>query len=82
MHLDQNPFFRKPISPWYDSAPACWGMIIVMTLVFCFAVAGMVVGSARAEFSAHVWFPCALAFLSLFLVVKTGLRLRRRSRNH
>jgi hypothetical protein len=34
MHLEQNPFFRKTITPWYDANPACWIMIGAMIPVF------------------------------------------------
>ena len=82
MQLDQNPFFRKAITPWYDSNFACWTLIIIMFFVFAFAIAGIFVGSGNPNFQEHVWFPGFLAFLSLFLVVKIILRLKRRSKNN
>ncbi|RLC01201.1 MAG: hypothetical protein DRH34_09520 [Deltaproteobacteria bacterium] len=82
MQLDQNPFFRKTITPWYDSNFACWTLITLMLFVFVFAVAGIFVGSVNPNFYEHVWFPCFLAFLSLTLVIKIFLRLKRRSKNN
>ena len=79
MQLDQNPFFRKTITPWYDSTVACWMRIAAMTVVFCFAVGGVVVASGNPEFSPHGWFPGMLCGLSGFLVVKVYLRLRHRA---
>jgi len=38
-----------------------------------------VVGSSNMVFTEHVWFPGFLAFLSLFLVAKIFLRLKKRS---
>ncbi|WP_300455168.1 hypothetical protein [Desulfobacula sp.] len=79
MQLEQTLFFRKPITPWYDSTIACWTLITSMIFVFVFAIAGIFVGSGNPEFQEHVWFPGLLSFLSLFLVVKVFLRLKRRS---
>lgn len=81
MQLDQNPFFRKTITPWYDSNFSCWTLIALMGVVFLFAMAGMTVASANPDFSEHTWFPGLLGFLSFFLVIKVFLRVRRRSRH-
>jgi len=78
MQLDPNPFFRKSITPWYDSNFICWALIIVMLFVFAFAIFGIVVASNNINFIEHVWFPYFLAFLSLFLVIKIFFRLRKR----
>jgi len=82
MQLDQNPFFRKAITPWYDSNFACWVLITLLCFVFVFAIAGIIVGSDNPNFQKHVWFPGFLAFLNLFLVVKIFFRLKRRSKNN
>lgn len=82
MHLDQNPFFRKAITPWYDSNFSCWLLVAVMSVVFIFAVAGMFVASSVADFSDHIWFPGFLAFLSFFLVVKIVARVRHRAKTN
>lgn len=82
MQLDQNPFFRKTITPWYDSNPACWILISLLILVLIFAGAGIYVGSATPQFAPHAWFPGLLAFLSLFLIIKIYLRVKRRDRNN
>ena len=81
MQLDQNPFFRKAITSWYDSSFACWTLITIMLFVFVFALAGMMVASGEPDFTEHLWFPVLLCFLSGFLVLKVFLRLRVRSRN-
>jgi hypothetical protein len=81
MHLDQNPFFRKAITPWYDSKPACWMVMGFMLIVFVFALAGMAVASKDPALNEDVWFPGTLAVLSFFLMVKIFFRMRRRSRN-
>ncbi|MBW2654151.1 MAG: hypothetical protein JRC91_04220 [Deltaproteobacteria bacterium] len=81
MQLDKNPFFRKTITPWYDSNFACWTLITILFFVVVFAIAGVFVGSDNPAFQEHVWFPGFLAFLSLFLVIKIFLRLKNRSKN-
>ncbi|HKJ97854.1 MAG TPA: hypothetical protein VJ959_02940 [Desulfotignum sp.] len=81
MHLDQNPFFRKTITPWYDSSPACWILMGFLFLVFAFALTGIAVASADPALEEHVWFPGLLAFLAFFLKMKIFLRMRRRFRN-
>ena len=81
MQLDQNPFFRKPITPWYDSNFACWTLISAMGVVFCFAVGGNIVATGDTGFSEHIWFPGMLCFLSGFLVIKIWFRLRTRAGN-
>jgi len=81
MQLDQNPFFRKTITTWYDSSFACWLLSIIMFFVFVFALAGMIVVSKEPDFINHLWFPGLLAFLSGFLMLKVLIRLRIRSQN-
>ncbi|MCG8618390.1 MAG: hypothetical protein MI802_19405 [Desulfobacterales bacterium] len=81
MQLDQNPFFRKTITPWYDSNLACRLLIAAMCIVFSFALGGLIVASGTPEFSPHTWFPGMLCFLSGFLVAKIWLRLRARARH-
>lgn len=81
MQLDQNPFFRKTITPWYDSNFACWVLIWSMVLVFCFAVGGVIVSGDDPRLAPHIWFPLLLAGLSGFLVVKVYVRLNNRINN-
>jgi len=82
MQLDQNPFFRKTITSWYDSNFVCWTIMVIMIFIFVFAIAGIIVGSGNPYFQKHVWFPAFLAFLSLILVIKIFLRVKRRSKNN
>ena len=81
MQLDQNPFFRKPITPWYDSTFACGILIGAMLIVFCFALGGIFVAGKKSGFSPHLWFPGMRAGLAGFLVVKVYFRLRARAKN-
>lgn len=81
MQLDQNPFFRKPITPWYDANPVCWLMVLFSVLVAMFSFQGAVVAFKNSSFSKHLWFPCFLGGLSLFLALKVVLRLNKRKKS-
>lgn len=81
MQLDQNPFFRKAITPWYDSNFSCWVLIAAVVVVFAFGMAGVVVASGTLKFVVHAWFPGFLAFLSGMLAVKIFFRLQVRAKN-
>ena len=66
MQLDQNPFFRKTITPWYDSNFTCWALIWAMGVVFCFAVGGIIVASNDPRFfSAYLVSRHALRFVRI-----------------
>jgi len=81
MQLDQNPVFRRIISPWYDSTTACWITLAIMTLVFVFATVGIAVAQQSMEFRSHLWLPLILMLLSGSVIVSTLFRLlKRRSR--
>ncbi|MBC8441472.1 MAG: hypothetical protein H8D87_17515 [Deltaproteobacteria bacterium] len=82
MQLDQNPFFRKTITSWYDSNFACRTFIVIMIFIFVFAIAGIIVGSGNPYFHEHVGFPAVLAFLSLFMGIKIFFRLKRLSKTN
>ena len=79
MQLDQSPFFRKAITPWYDSTFSCWVLMLFMALVFGFSLAGVAVALGDEKFTLHVWLPWFLASLSGGLAVKIFIRLRTRS---
>ena len=81
MQLDQSPFFRKTITPWYDTNLSCWILIWSMLLVFCFALGGVFVANNDPVLVPHIWFPLLLAGLSGFLVVKVYVRLTTRIKN-
>ncbi len=82
MQLDQNPFFRKTITPWYDSNLACWIVMGGLIFVLFFSITGIFVGVSNPAFAPHVWFPVFLTFLCLFLIIKIYLRMKRRDKNN
>ncbi len=81
MQLDQNPVFRKPITPWYDAGILCWTVVTGAVVIFAFAVQGVLVALRTPAFSPHLWFPLSLAGLNLFLAAKISLRMHRRKNN-
>lgn len=81
MQLDDNPFFRKPITSWYDSNFICRTVMVIMVFVLIFGIAGIIVGFGTEEFKEYVWFPVLLSVLSFFVLLKITLRLRNRSKN-
>lgn len=80
MQLDQNPYFRKVITPWYDSNLACWILIVFTVPVFLFALSGLGVASVQAR--EYAGFPGLLAFLSFYLILKVFFRVKQRDRHN
>ncbi len=75
--MEKPSYFRKNLSPWYDRTPVCWFLILVMTGIFLFALAGIV--SALEKARDCLWVPLTLCGLSLVLIIKIFLRIRRRA---
>ena len=78
MHLDQHPFFRKIIVPWYDSEKSCAVVIGFMVLVIVFGLFGISVGYETAEFKEYIWVPVLLVIMSAGVAVSTAVRLFKR----
>ncbi len=78
MRIDQNPLFRKSISPWYDSEAICIGIIIFMLIVFIFGCIGISVAREEAEFHGYVWIAVLLLVLSGGVILSTITRLIKR----
>jgi uncharacterized integral membrane protein len=81
MKLDQSPFFRKPIIPWYDSNLLCWIFIIICTISLVFAIVGIKVALFNHLFSDYVWLPICLGLLALFVMIKILIKLIKRGQN-
>ena len=78
MRIDQNPLFRKSISPWYDSEAICIGIIIFMLIVFVFGCIGISVAREEAEFHGYVWIAVLLVVMSAAVIFSTIIRLIKR----
>ncbi|WP_080804655.1 hypothetical protein [Desulfamplus magnetovallimortis] len=80
MKIDSNPFFRRSITPWYDSDSACWGVIIFMLPILAFALAGLKTALTTPEFNPYIWLPSMLAGSSFFVIASITFRMIRRHR--
>ncbi|MBF0467826.1 MAG: hypothetical protein HQK61_02920 [Desulfamplus sp.] len=78
MELDKSPFFRRIITPWYDSDPACWILISWALFVFVFALTGLGIAISTPLFDRYVWFPFMLASLTLVLIISVACRMIQR----
>jgi hypothetical protein len=78
MRLDQNPFFRKVIVPWYDSEAACWVVIVFAGLVFLFALTGSSIAYGHPEYHRYRWVPMLLMAMSGGVIISTSVRLFKR----
>ena len=82
MRLDPNPLFRRIITPWYDSSPMCWGLLLAMVGLMAFSVAGIAVASEDPGLSRHAWVPWLLFLLCLFVGCSVAVRMLRRFFQH
>ncbi len=81
MRLDQNPFFRKAIIPWYESNLSCWIFIIICAVALIFAIIGIKVALFDKAFAGFVWLPSIMAFLSFFVMIKILIKLIKRKQS-
>jgi hypothetical protein len=78
MRLDQNPFFRKIILPWYDSDTACYIVIACMVIIILFSFTGISVTREIPEYRVHIWVPVLLVVMCTGVIVSTAIRLAKR----
>ncbi|MBF0199835.1 MAG: hypothetical protein HQK66_00700 [Desulfamplus sp.] len=78
MKIDSNPFFRRTITPWYDSEMSCWILITFMLTVLIFGLIGVKAALENGDFESHIWVPSSLVALSFFTIVSTAFRMIRR----
>jgi hypothetical protein len=78
MPPDKNPFFRKAIIPWYNSTTVYVIVLIVMLLVFCFAMAGIAVSRETAGYRGYGWVPATLLVMTAAIIITTAVRLIKR----
>jgi hypothetical protein len=78
MRLDQNPFFKRAIIPWYDSNISCSIFILICVFALTFSIIGIKVALENNAFVGYVWLPSLIIFLSLFVMIKILLKLFKR----
>ncbi len=80
MRYDEKPIYRKLIVPWYDSQRICLLVILLMFLVFWFALAGVSIAGESPEHRTMIWLPILLLVLSASVIISTAFRLIKRIR--
>ena len=78
MPADKNPVFRKAVIPWYKSTSVYIIMIIVMLVVFFFALTGISVAREIPEYQGYIWVPAVLLAMSTGIIITTTARLIKR----
>ena len=78
MSLDQNPLFRKVIVPWYDTEKANYIVIVFMSLVFLFGIAGILEAVEKTEYNEYIWVPVLIVVMSAGVIVSIAIRLIKR----
>lgn len=76
--MDQNPFFRKIIVPWYDSDTACYIVMICMGLFMFFGFCGIAAARENPATHVHIWVPILLIVLGAGVIISTLIRLLKR----
>ena len=75
------PLFRNLIIPWYDSDALCYLMILAMTIVLLFGIAGIYVSQSNPSFKDYIWMPILVILLSGAVICSTVVRLIKRYRH-
>ena len=78
MPAEKNPVFRKAVIPWYKSTSVYIIMIIVMLVVFFFALTGISVAREFPEYQGYIWVPAVLLAMSAGIIITTTARLIKR----
>jgi len=78
MRMDQNPFFRKIIVPWYDSDAACYIVIVCMGVIIFFGFCGISVARENPVTQRYLWIPVLLIVLNAGVILSTLIRLLKR----
>ncbi len=78
MSFGQNPVFRKAFVPWYDTEVVCVIVILFMSLVFLFGVAGLSVAMEYNTYYKYIWVPVFLITMSGGVIFSTLFRLIKR----
>lgn len=69
---------KKTLVAWHDITAVYVVVLLVMSAVFLFALAGLEVALSIPRYQGHVWVPAALLAMSGFLFIAAAARLLRR----
>lgn len=73
--------FRKAFIPWYDTELAMLMTLAFAVVVMLFSMVGVAASLDDPQYGKHLWVPCLLGTLSLFICISTIIRLGRRGGN-
>jgi len=76
--MDQKPFFRKIIVPWYDSDTACYVVIVCMAIIIFFGFTGIFAAREVSGAQSRIWIPVLLIVLGAGVILSTLIRLLKR----
>ena len=78
MRMDQSPFFRKIIVPWYDSDTACYIVIVCMAIIIFFGFTGILTAREAPVTQSRILIPVLLIVLGAGVILSTLIRLLKR----
>jgi hypothetical protein len=78
MQIEESPFFRKTIIPWYDCEVMCLVFIVFLDAIFLFSAVGISVAREIPEYNRYIWLPTLLMAMSGGVIFSVTLRLMRR----
>lgn len=73
--------FRKAFVPWYDTEIVVFLTLVFAVVVLLFSFYGIAASLDTPRYTAFLWVPCLLGFLSLFVIVSLFVRSIRRDSN-
>lgn len=79
MELDESTFCRRIITPWYDSYPVGWILILWAIFVLIFALIGLDIAMSTETFYRYLWFSVMLACLAAVIIISVLFRMIRYS---
>lgn len=75
---DPYSFHHRQITPWYAAPAVCWTLMILMLVIFGFALVGVSVARSEAAFAAYLWVPASLCTISGAVAILMAWRLVKR----
>jgi len=79
--MNPSPVFRRAILPWYDTNPACIGVLVLMAAVCLFGLEGIRIAGKMEPSHGYIWVPILLVVLSGCVCVSIIFRMVKRYRD-
>jgi hypothetical protein len=78
MGWGNKPVHRQQMVPWYDTRLACRVAFWLLLPFFVFSLVGIFEALQTEPWRQNIWVPLVMALISLWLMVRMGLRVTRR----